>query len=263
MGRSRWGVLSPRRVVVAALVGALALTSAPAGAAPFFESVTAAGDSAALERDAKTLRIGSVDLRPCHVMRDAWCGYIVRPWDSSGRVPGTFKVGFAWIPASSGRSIGTLVPHEGGPGYSTTGSGEWFAEMYGDLMTDHDMLLVDQRGMGRTAVIACPDLDNGTMSYIRAVGACGRSLGDRAYPYGTEASADDLAAVLDALEIDKIDMYGDSYGTFFAQAFAGRHGDRLRTLILDGAYPTYGESAWYPTQGPALRRALHRRVRAQ
>ena len=47
--------------------------------------------------------------------------------------------------AISGRSIGTLVPHEGGPGYSTTGSGEWFAEMYADLMTDHDMLLVDQR----------------------------------------------------------------------------------------------------------------------
>ena len=251
----------------------LALTAAPTSAAPFFGSLrtentlnlpkndvvasaTAAGARAAEVRDAKTLRVGSIELRSCNVMRGAWCGYISRAWDSSGRVPGTFKVGFAWIPASSGRSIGTLVPHEGGPGYSTTGSGEWFAEMYGDLMTDHDMLLVDQRGMGRTAVIACPGLDEGTMSFIRAVGVCGRSLGDRAYLYGSEASADDLAAVLDALEIDKVDMYGDSYGTFFGQVFAGRHGDRLRTLILDGAYPTYGESAWYPTQGPALRRAF-------
>lgn len=203
-----------------------------------------------------SLRVGSVDLRPCDVMRDAYCGRIARAWDPSGRVPGTLTVGFAWIPASSGRSIGTLVPHEGGPGYSTTGSGEWFAEMYGDLMTDHDMLLVDARGMGRTAVIACAALDQGTMPFVRAVGACARSLGDRAYSYGTEASADDLAAVLDALEIDRVDMYGDSYGTFFGQVFAGRHPDRLRTLILDGAYPTYGESAWYPTQGPALRRAL-------
>lgn len=203
-----------------------------------------------------TLRVGSVTLTPCPVMRGAYCGHITRAWDASGRVSGTFRVGFAWIPASSGRSIGTLVPHEGGPGYSTTGSGEWFAEMYGDLMRDHDMLLVDQRGMGRTAVIACPALDDGTMSYVRAVGVCGRSLGDRAYSYGSNASADDLAAVLDALEIEKVDMYGDSYGTFFAQVFAGRHGGRLRTLILDGAYPTYGETAWYPTQGPALRRAF-------
>ncbi|MEY4171513.1 MAG: hypothetical protein RLZ94_2586, partial [Actinomycetota bacterium] len=209
-----------------------------------------------VEHSPTVLRVGTVVLRPCAVMPHAWCGAIDRPWDAAGRVPGTVKVGFAWIPASSGTSIGTLVPHEGGPGYSTTGSGEWFAEMYGDLMTDHDMLLVDQRGMGRTAAIACPQLDNGTMSFIRAVGACGRSLGDRAYLYGSEASADDLAAVLDALRIDKVDMYGDSYGTFFGQVFAGRHGDRLRTLILDGAYPTYGESAWYPTQGPALRRAF-------
>ena len=234
----------------------LCLTAVRATAAPNLGNPRAESALDLPKNEAKVLAVGSVDLRPCDVMRDAWCGYVVRPWDSSGRVPGTFKVGFAWIPASSGRSIGTLVPHEGGPGYSTTGSGGWFAEMYGDLMRNHDMLLVDQRGMGRTAVIACPALDNGTMSYIRAVGVCGRSLGDRAYLYGSEASADDLAAVLDALEIDKVDMYGDSYGTFFGQAFAGRHGDRLRTLILDGAYPTYGESAWYPTQGPALRRAL-------
>lgn len=246
---SPWGVALIRRALAAAVALGLAFTLTG------FSATTNVRPSAEAPQ-ASTLRVGSVELTPCRVMRDAWCGSIARPWDASGRVPGTLKVGFAWIPASSGRSIGTLVPHEGGPGYSTTGSGEWFAEMYGDLLGNHDMLLVDQRGMGRTAVIACPALDEGTMSFIRAVGACGRSLGDRAYLYGTEASADDLAAVLDALEIDRVDMYGDSYGTFFGQVFAGRHGDRLRTLILDGAYPTYGESAWYPTQGPALRRAF-------
>ena len=225
--------------MVAGVIG----VGVPASAAPVIEPSSA------------TLRVGNVELHPCAVMRGAWCGAIDRPWEPDGRVGGTLKVGFAWIPASSGTSIGTLVPHEGGPGYSTTGSGPWFAEMYADLMTDHDMLLVDQRGTGRTAAIACPPLD-GTMSFIRAVGACGRSLGVRAWSYGTEVSADDLAAVLDALQIDKIDMYGDSYGTFFGQVFAGRHGGRLRTLVLDGAYPTYGESAWYPTQGPALRRAF-------
>lgn len=171
-------------------------------------------------------------------------------------MPGTVRVGFAWLPASSGRSVATLVPHEGGPGYSTTGSARWFADMYGDLLRDHDLLLVDQRGTGRTAAIACEPLDTGALPYIRAIGLCGRSLGQRAWSYGTEASADDLAAVLDALEIDMIDMYGDSYGTFFGQVFAGRHGDRLRTLVLDGTYPTFGETAWYPTQAPALRRSL-------
>jgi len=255
-GLQPWGVHWNRRLLAAALAVGLVNAVACASAAPYLGNLRAESALNLAKNGAKVLRVGSVELTPCPVMRDAYCGHITRGWDESGRVADTFKVGFAWIPAASGRSIGTLVPHEGGPGYSTTGSGEWFAEMYGDLLSNHDMLLVDQRGTGRTAVVACPALDNGTMSYVRAVGVCGRSLGDRSYSYGSEASADDLAAVLDALEIDQVDMYGDSYGTFFAQAFAGRHGDRLRTLILDGAYPTYGESAWYPTQGPALRRAF-------
>ena len=54
----------------------------------------------------------------------------------------------------------------------------------------------------------------------------------------------------------KVDVYGDSYGTFFTQVFAGRHPELVRTVVLDGAYPTYGESGWYPTQGPAVRRAF-------
>lgn len=203
-----------------------------------------------------TLTVGSLDLRPCDVLPGAWCGHLDRPWDPERASTGTVRVGFAFLPASSGDSVGTLVPHEGGPGYSTTGSGEWFAEMYGDLLLDRDMLLVDQRGTGRTAAISCPELDDGTAPYVRAVGRCARSLADRAWLYGTASSADDLAAVLDALAIDRVDMYGDSYGTFFAQVFAGRHPQRLRTLVLDGAYPTYGESAWYPTQGPAVRASL-------
>ena len=30
----------------------------------------------------------------------------------------------------------------------------------------------------------------------------------------------------------------------------------LRSLVLDGAYPTTGETAWYPTQGPAMVRSI-------
>ena len=82
---------------------------------------------------------------------------------------------------------------------------------------------------------------------------CGRQLGATAEDYGTADAADDLADVLDALGIDKIDLYGDSYGTFFGQVFAVRHGDRLRTLVLDSAYPVDGPDPWYRDTNPALR----------
>ena len=56
-------------------------------------------------------------------------------------------------------------------------------------------------------------------------------------------------------------MYGDSYGTFFVQGFAGRHPELVRSVVLDSAYPTYGESGWYPTQGPAMREAFTKACR--
>ena len=60
-----------------------------------------------------------------------------------------------------------------------------------------------------------------------------------------------------ALGLGKIFFYGDSYGTFFGQAYAVRHPGTLRGLILDSAYP--GDDPYYRTLLPAsLRRAALR-----
>ncbi len=63
------------------------------------------------------------------------------------------------------------------------------------------------------------------------------------------------------LDLGPVDLYGDSYGTFFAEVFAGRHGDQLRSIVLDSAYPTYGENGWYATQGPAMRSSFAKACR--
>jgi pimeloyl-ACP methyl ester carboxylesterase len=128
--------------------------------------------------------------------------------------------------------------------------------MYGSLLERRNLLLVDQRGTGRSEPIDCPQLQDLEIAYAEAAAACGAQLGERADDYTTALSADDLAAVIEALELNKVDVYGDSYGTFFAQVFVGRHPELIRTVVLDASYPTYGESGWYPTQGPAVRRAF-------
>jgi len=237
------GGMNLRRVMAALSVALTFVVAAPTNAAPLSQApATSSG----------------IRLVPCDVYPGALCGHLDRAWDPTGTVPGTIRVGFAFIPArdTSRASLGTVVPHEGGPGFSTTGSAWWFADMYGSVLDRRHMLLVDQRGTGRSEPINCPGLEIGTMSIDREAAKCARSLGDRANLYGSALSADDLAAIISALDLGTVDMYGDSYGTFFAQVFAGRHPGLLRTLILDGAYPVFGESAWYPTQGPALRNAL-------
>jgi pimeloyl-ACP methyl ester carboxylesterase len=224
--------------------------AAAAVALALVPSVTHAADG----RDRLGKRV-VVRLAPCHVLPHARCGSIERPWEPGNPSAGTVSVGFAFVPARNRSKpvLGTVVPHEGGPGYSTTGTASSYAAMYGRLLQRRNLLLVDQRGTGRSEPIACPLLQNSSVAYADAAAACAQQLGDRADDYTTALSADDLAAVVSALGLAPVDLYGDSYGTFFAQVYAGRHPDQVRSVVLDSAYPTYGEDGWYPTQGPAMR----------
>ena len=58
-------------------------------------------------------------------------------------------------------------------------------------------------------------------------------------------AAEDLEQLRRALGLGKIFFYGDSYGTFFGQAYAVRYPGSLRGLILDSAYP--GNDPYYRT----------------
>jgi pimeloyl-ACP methyl ester carboxylesterase len=191
---------------------------------------------------------------------DAWCGRLARALDPSGRVPGTVAVYYEYYPARGrGPTRGTLVAAEGGPGYPTTGSRDAYLALYEPLRADHDVVLMDYRGTGHSGAIDCEPLQNAPALRLDDIGACGASLGRRAPLYSTTYAADDLEAVLAALDAAAVDLYGDSYGTFFAQVFAVRHPERLRSLVLDGAYPLDGpDLAWYPSYAPAMRDKFNR-----
>ncbi len=148
---------------------------------------------------------------------------------------------------------GTIVATEGGPGYATTASRDGYLGLFAPLLDRYDFLLVDNRGTGRSAPIDCPALQSYQGDYERNAGRCGEQLGSASDLYGSAFAADDLAAVLDALQIDRVHLYGDSYGTFFAQTFAVRHPDRLETLILDAPYPVEGQDPWYRDAAHAVR----------
>jgi pimeloyl-ACP methyl ester carboxylesterase len=123
-------------------------------------------------------------------------------------------------------------------------------------MYRRDLLLVDARGTGLSGPLDCKALRSSLTRYIRRAGRCARQLGPRVDRYNTRASVDDLAAVLDALKIAKVDLYGDSYGSYFGQAFAVDHRDRLRSLVLDGTYPLPGTDPAFGDLAEATWRAL-------
>ena len=244
--------------LLAAAAVAASVVPAPATAGVRPEPLARPSTAKARPAAPTSIKVGALTLTPCDVIDGALCGSLRRAWDPTGAVPGSLAVGFAFVPAldTTKPALGTLVPHEGGPGYSTTGSAFSYAAMYGALLVRRNMLLVDQRGTGRSAPISCPELQELVTPYPAAAARCARRLGARAHLYGSTLAADDLAAGVTALGLGKGDGYGDAYGTFFTQVYAGRHPAQVRSLVLDSAYPTFGETAWYPTQGPALRRAF-------
>jgi pimeloyl-ACP methyl ester carboxylesterase len=214
---------------------------------------------------ADTLRVGSVTLESCGA---SYCGSLERPLDPARPTGRRIDIAFRWYPAPETPTGPPIVAVEGGPGYPSTGSRVEYRGIFGPLVRQRGMLLVDNRGTGGSALIDCKGVQGfagrtSGSAFARRAGRCGESL-ERKYGRGGSAlfstayAVDDLAAVLRALRIRRIDLYGDSYGTFFVQDFVARHPSVLRKVVLDSSYPRSGTDPWYASSGEAFRFALEK-----
>ncbi len=202
---------------------------------------------------------GTRPTKPCKDDRAARCGSIRVPLFRG--VPGgggqKLRVHFRVYPRTdrSRPALEPIVGAEGGPGYPSIDSAESYLFMLGSLRRRHDLIVMDNRGTGRSGAINCPRLQAGKGVYSREVGRCARKLGRAANAYGTGAAADDLAAVLDRLGVPVVNIYGDSYGTYFSQAFAVRHPSRVRAVVLDAAFAVDGYDPWIREESVQIRSA--------
>ena len=149
-----------------------------------------------------------------------------------------------------------MLSIEGGPGYPTAADRDSRAALWAPLSQRRALLLVDLRGTGRSDALSCPAFAKTTVDYIERAGRCADELGPRRDYYGTGDAVEDLEDVLLAIRAGPVDLYGDSYGTYAAQAFALRHPERLRSLTLDAAYPLPGTDPAYADLIAAFRRGL-------
>ena len=246
------------------------LTLRLAGVATITVALIGIPASADAAEASKTLKVGTLTLTACDSVdvdgSQAWCGRLERPWDPAMAGSETFNVGFVLtLPTGSARAAAVsprlpatsaIVALEGGPGYGGISSGTDFAEAFGDELSTRALLVMDQRGTGLSAPVDCDVEIADADTWREAIGSCASKLGDRFDLFGTTLAADDLAALINALQLGPSNIYGVSYGTFFGQVFAGRHPDLTRTLLLDSAYPVFGEEGWVETVGPSLTDAL-------
>ena len=225
--------------------------------------VAAAPAAAAAPKE--RLRLGSLVLHQCEDGKRWWCGTLPRPLDPARPAGPRIGIDFRWLaPRRAAARHPALVAVEGGPGYPSTGSRVEFTSIYGPLLRERGLLLVDNRGTGGSALIDCKPLQRfaGVTSGSRFPGVvadCARRIERRhqsADLFSTAYAARDLAAVVRALRLGRVDLFGDSYGTFFVQSFVERYPRLLHSVLLDSSYPVRGLEPWYASSAAVARTAM-------
>jgi pimeloyl-ACP methyl ester carboxylesterase len=183
------------------------------------------------------------------------CGTVSVPRDYANPDAGQFKLAVVVIQSTQTPSLPDPVVYiSGGPGEPLT--------IFADYQARHpyaqgrDLILVDQRGTGRSEPNLCPD----TYSKLRdaalaaVVDATEETLATRRATYlacrdeairhgialtdfGTRVTVEDFEWVRQALGVAHWNVYGESYGTTVAMTLVALHPDAIRSVVLDSVYP--------------------------
>lgn len=126
----------------------------------------------------------------------------------------------------------------GGPGQPGSDLLPMLDRMFGRVRATRDVILIDQRGTGRSGKLDCPPGEHEettTDAQMQAeLRACVTRLNQPLADYTTANSARDIDAVRRALGYGKINVWGVSYGTRLAQAYVRAFPDAVRATVLDG-----------------------------
>ena len=192
-------------------------------------------------------------LKPCRlqaVEHDAWCGVVSRPLDASQPNGTRIDVHFAVLPAlARNRKPDPVLFFAGGPGQSAMDLGGPVSRMLGRLSYRRDVVLIDQRGTGRSAPLRCPDPQPGApladlvepSRQLARLQACLAQL--KSLPHGdlrqytTAQAMQDAEAVRQALGVAQVNLVGGSYGTRAALEYLRQFPDRVRRTVIDGVAP--------------------------
>ena len=184
------------------------------------------------------------------VEHDAFCGSVRRPLDPTKPDGTQIDVHFAVLPAlARNRRPDPVLFFAGGPGQSAIEIAASVGRLLARLGNRRDIVLVDQRGTGRSAPLACeaeaptrPLAESADPA--RAVARlrdCRARL--QALPHGdlrqytTAIAMQDADAVRLALGATQVNVIGGSYGTRAALDYMRQFPQAVRRAVIDGVAP--------------------------
>ena len=206
---------------------------------------------------------------PAAVLPRLQCGTVAVPRDYVHPEIGTFALAVVVVaPGQPPATPDPVVYVSGGPGSPLTIYAG--AQAIAPYAPHRALILVDQRGTGRSEPRICPDTAPALLDAAAAVAtdpaepaqaarrlaydACRAEAASRGLDladFGTRTTVDDYEQVRRALGIDRWNVYGESYGTIVAMTYAVLHPEPVRSLVLDSIYPPDPAPPWSAIVGRA------------
>ncbi len=125
----------------------------------------------------------------------------------------------------------------GGPG--DPASANFIFWLATPLHQEYEIILVDQRGTG----LSLPSLDCAEYGEVEDddwIRACRQRLVEQGVDpaqYQYLSVVRDIHDLLVALELEQVNLYGNSYGSRLALVLSSLAPERIRSIVLDGVYP--------------------------
>jgi pimeloyl-ACP methyl ester carboxylesterase len=184
----------------------------------------------------------------CHlkgIKSQVQCGTLQVPENYSLPNGEKITVNFAVLPAiDNSKNKTPLMFLAGGPGQASVELAAHIFKMFGEIKKSHDIILVDQRGTGKSHPLECDDNSVNNVYEIipedfsaQEIKDCIAQFKGDLSQYNSENAIRDFDAVRHALGHEKINIYGGSYGTRAGLVYMRMFPDSLESVVLDSVGP--------------------------
>ena len=190
------------------------------------------------------------EFTPCYITGSggdgnlqAECATWLRPLDPANPDSEQIELFIAKLPATAidpAKDAFTVI--NGGPGGSSVNMLVEYAPILRSFTRERDVIVLDQRGTGRSAPLRCSSLTDEPEVYeedaVRAATQeCLTQLEHDPRFFTTSVAVEDLEAMRVALGYEQLSLYGVSYGTRVAQQYMRQYPHAARSVVIDGVVP--------------------------
>lgn len=204
---------------------------------------------------------------------DAQCADFEVPKDHANPQAGNITLTMSKIPAGSGHAKGTIAGNPGGPGgdalgmfAGNSGNDDHFEDRVkfpAEVRANYDQIAVEPRGLAFGEPLTCEfdEIPLGNLA-LGLAGGLSRELCNIFQPgyidtITTDNTARDLEVARQKLGVDKLNLYGVSYGGLLMSSYATQFPQHTDRTVLDSSSGQNRQWADLSDRGPERRDSLY------